>query len=117
MPLSAFERLLRLQILLFPLSILASVALAAAAYAHVHRSADGTVVRWYPNDCCNNGDCHPVTRVQAQAGGFLLTTDEGDTVFVSSKMTRRPSLDNRWHICFGSSEAPVVRCIFEPASS
>jgi hypothetical protein len=46
-----------------------------------------------------------------------LTTEEGDTVFVSSRMTRRQSLDNRWHICFSSSEEPVVRCIFEPASS
>ena len=117
MPLSV-ARLARPQILIFSLPILAaSLALGAAAYAHVHRSSDGTVVRWYPKDCCDDGDCRPVTHIQVQADGFLLTTEEGATFFVSFQMTRKQSLDNRWHICVGSTEQPEIRCVFEPARS
>ena len=93
------------------------IAAAIPANAHIHHSSDGTAVSWYPRDCCDDGDCHPISRIITVADGFLMTTEDGATLFVNSRSTRRQSLDNRWHICFGSRENPAIRCIFEPPSS
>jgi hypothetical protein len=95
----------------------AYTAVFSPASAHVHHSPDGTSVNWYPIECCHDGDCHPASRVQALSDGFLMTTEDGTTLFVNSQKLRRQSLDNRWHVCFGSGEYPAVLCIFEPPSS
>jgi hypothetical protein len=92
-------------------------AALSSAVAHVHHDADGSSVSWYPSDCCHDGDCHPVSRIQNLPAGLLMTTEDGTTLLVSSLKARRPSHDSRWHICFGSHEVHDVLCIFEPASS
>jgi hypothetical protein len=93
------------------------VATLSSALAHVHHDTDGSSVTWYPSDCCHEGDCHPVSRIQNLPAGLLMTTEDGTTLLVSSRKARRPSLDSRWHVCFGSHEVHDVLCIFEPASS
>jgi hypothetical protein len=103
-------------ILLGP-TLTAYIAAFSPASAHVHHSPDGTSVNWYPTECCHDGDCHPASRVQALADGFLMTTEDGTTLFVNSQKLRRQSLDNRWHVCFGPGEFPAVLCIFEPPNS
>ncbi|WP_456842258.1 hypothetical protein [Bradyrhizobium sp. USDA 4486] len=93
------------------------LAPAIPASAHVHHGRDGTAVKWYPYDCCHDGDCHPVSSVRARADGFLMTTEEGATLFVPSQKARRQSQDGRWHICFAASEKPLILCVFEPPTS
>jgi hypothetical protein len=97
----------------------ATVCIIAAipASAHVHHGRDGTKVDWYPYDCCHDGDCHPVSRLKSLADGFVMTTDNGATLFVPARKARRPSLDGRWHVCFDASEKPAILCVFEPPSS
>jgi hypothetical protein len=96
---------------------LASVAAISFASAHVHHGADGSSVSWYPRDCCHDGDCHPVSHLQTLPNGFLMTTEDGTTLFVTSQKLRRQSHDSRWHICFGSHEYVDVLCVFEPPGS
>ncbi len=95
----------------------ACVTASSPASAHVHHSAEGSTISWYPIDCCHDGDCHPVARVRVLSSGLLMTTEDGTTLFVNSGKARRPSLDSRWHVCFGANENPDVRCIFEPPNS
>ena len=47
----------------------------------------------------------------------VRVAQDGTTLFVNSQKLRKQSLDNRWHVCFGSGEYPAVLCIFEPPSS
>jgi hypothetical protein len=84
------------------------------ALAHIHHGSNGENVSWYPADCCQNGDCQPVTRVRRSQGGLLLTGENGLTLFFSSQKPRLRSRDGLWHICVDASEIPVVRCVFEP---
>jgi len=102
--------------LLMPL-MLAGIAPSSPAGAHVHHSANGSPVNWYPRDCCHDGDCHPVLRVESASDGLLMTTEDGVTLFVNPAKSRRPSLDSRWHVCFGAGEDPSVFCVFEPPNS
>ncbi|HWL20763.1 MAG TPA: hypothetical protein VNS33_13910 [Bradyrhizobium sp.] len=102
--------------LLMPLMV-AGIAPLSPAGAHVHHSADGSAISWYPRDCCHDGDCHPVLRVQSASGGLLMTTEDGVTLFVNAATSRRPSRDSRWHVCFGAGEDPSVFCVFEPPNS
>jgi len=92
-------------------------AASGPASAHVHHGSDGTTVDWYPSDCCHGGDCHPVSTIRAFGDGLVVTTDDGATLFISPRKTRRQSLDNRWHICFDPSEDAEIRCVFEPPNS
>jgi hypothetical protein len=87
------------------------------AWAHIHRSPNGAFVSWYPRECCHDGDCRPVSRIQIVSHGFLMTTEDGSTVFVTSQKMRRYSLDSRWHICLSPGEYPDVLCVFEPPGS
>jgi hypothetical protein len=93
------------------------LAVVSAARAHVHRSPDGTAVNWYPGDCCHDGDCHPVSRIRVVSDGFWMTTEEGTTLFVNALRWRRPSQDDRWHVCFGAGDNPSPHCVFEPPNS
>jgi hypothetical protein len=115
-PFSAVTTMSIAALLRTPLLMLSVIGLSSAA-AHVHRSEDRSMVSWYPKECCRDGDCRPVTRVQKQQDGFLLTTEDGATLYVSSSSVRRYSLDNRWHVCFGAYEEHRVVCVFEPGAS
>jgi hypothetical protein len=98
----------------------ATVLVAPAARPHVHTSPDGTVVDWYPKDCCSDGDCRPVDKVVRASQGVWLTTTEGFTVLVGPKDRRLPSHDARWHVCINPMAEPPtesVTCIFEPSNS
>jgi hypothetical protein len=98
-------------------TVTACIALATSARAHLHHSPDGTTVNWYPGDCCHDGDCHPVLRIRPVSDGFLMTTEDGITLFVSASRWRRPSQDDRWHVCFGAGDNPAAHCVFEPPNS
>jgi len=100
-------------IVLLPV-LAACIAAVSAARAHVHHSPDGSSVSWYPGDCCHDRDCHPVSRIRTLSDGFLMTTEEGTTLFVNATRWRRPSQDSRWHVCFGAGQEPVVHCVFAP---
>jgi hypothetical protein len=95
----------------------AGIAAVTSARAHIHHSPDGTSVNWYPGDCCHEHDCHPVSRIHTLSDGFLMTTEEGTTLFVDAMRWRRPSQDSRWHICFGAGREPVVHCVFAPPNA
>lgn len=87
--------------------------------AHTHSGPDGPV-SWYPNECCNDGDCRAVSRVQKAPHGLWLITDDGITVLIGPRDRRRPSQDARWHICIRPDielQTDRIVCIFEPASS
>ncbi|QPF94366.1 hypothetical protein [Bradyrhizobium commune] len=101
-----------------PIPIVAiCIAALSPASAHVHHGADGSTISWYPTDCCHDGDCHPVSRIQMLSDGLLMTTDDGTTLYVNPTKSRRESRDGRWHICFGTGENPDIRCIFAPPNS
>jgi hypothetical protein len=72
----------------------ATVCIIAAipASAHVHHGWDGTKVDWYRYDRCHDGDCHPVSRLKSLAEGFVMTTENGATLFVRARKARRPYL-------------------------
>jgi hypothetical protein len=91
----------------------------ASAPAHVHHSADGSAVDWYPRECCHDGDCRPVSEIRSSDQGLWMTTEDGITVLTSWQKAHRLSHDNRWHVCvsFDELNQPVVLCIFEPGSS
>src|SRR5262245_9954736 len=77
---------------------------------------------WYPNECCNVGDCRPVacadlteeTRVNAR--GFeiqvLVYTNSGKKFF-SLWDAVRPSPDEKCHACFWRGTFNM-RCVFMP---
>jgi hypothetical protein len=101
--------------------LLATLCLAPAPnlVAHTHKGPEGPV-SWYPNECCNHGDCRPVTRVQKAPHGLWLITDDGVTVLIGPKDQRRPSKDGRWHHCVTPDielQTDGIVCIFEPANS
>jgi hypothetical protein len=93
------------------------IACIAAARAHVHHSPDGSSVNWYPQDCCHDRDCRPVSRIRPLSDGFLMTMEDGTTLFVNAMRWRRPSQDSRWHVCFIMGEEPVIQCVFAPPDS
>ena len=95
----------------------AILIIAVPARAHDHKNTDGTMTSWYPKECCDDGDCRPVTRVVRARQGLWMTTTDGYTVLVGPNDKRLPSRDMRWHICISRDiEAlpETVRCIFEP---
>jgi hypothetical protein len=97
------------------------VALATPASPHTHIDPDGTAVGWYPKECCHDGDCRPVARIQPAPHGLWMTTLDGQTVLIGPSDKRRPSRDMRWHICIGPGEmhdaGPQILCVFEPSNS
>src|ERR1044072_9065335 len=120
MPMSRIARCLKLRpvrSLLVTALLSIMTACFAAARAHVHHGADGTSVDWYPQDCCHDRDCRPVSRIRTLSDGFLMTTEDGTTLFVNATRWRRPSQDNRWHVCFGAGAAPEVHCVFAPPNA
>lgn len=105
-----------------PISLLLVMAVSIPARSHTHINPDGSTVSWYPAECCSNGDCRPVASVEPTPEGLLLTTVDGHMIVVSETHRRKPSRDNRWHVCLGEDIAeeanpPHVRCIFEPPNT
>jgi hypothetical protein len=99
--------------------VLAACFLAPNAKAHTHNSEDGTTVSWYPNECCNDGDCRPVAMVQPAGEGLWVTTVDGLTLLVGPNDHRRVSQDMRWHVCIAADDTNTlrIRCIFEPPNT
>ena len=54
---------------------------------------------WYDVQCCSEKDCAPVTDTQEDGHGNLIVSSELGTVFVPNNFTRRPSQDEKDHIC------------------
>ena len=98
-------------------SIVATIALAAPAYAH----------SWYPKDCCNDGDCAPVesvTRFVPAGGGspqLIITSRHGSAIVVPESYPVRESKDGRMHVCLRHSPSDPfgdieIVCLFIPPS-
>ena len=86
--------------------------IAAIAY---HSGADSH--EWYPRECCGEVDCAPVEKVEAMVDGSQRLTSRVGTTIVPASFPRRPSPDDRMHICMVryshfDSMRPV--CIFVP---
>jgi hypothetical protein len=90
---------------------------APPARPHVHSDPDGTVVDWYPKECCSNGDCRPVAKIVRASQGLWMTTVDGYTFLIGPNDKRLPSRDMRWHICINNdveADPGSIRCLFEP---
>jgi hypothetical protein len=114
----SYKRLLR-QILLVGLAAILSMIMPARS--HIHVDPDGQQVTWYPFECCHDHDCRPVAAINSAPRGLWMTTVDGLRVLVDPRDQRRPSLDQRWHVCMGPGEmddaGPQIYCIFEPPNS
>ena len=110
----------RLRALLFA-GFAAILAGVIPARPHTHVDPDGQLVSWYPIECCHGHDCRPVATIKSAPHGLWMTTVDGFTVLVGPGNQRRPSLDQRWHICMGPGDMddihPQIFCIFEPPNS
>jgi len=102
-------------------ALLAAPILASAPHAHKHVDSDGTVVDWYPVECCHDEDCRPVAHVERVPHGLSMTAVDGIAVHIGPNKQRRRSLDMRWHVCVVPEEiddlGPRVVCVFEPPNS
>lgn len=80
---------------------------------------------WYDPVCCSGKDCKPVRSIVFRDdGSMIMTTEDGISVLVPAALTRRPSLDSRWHVCpyptYGSDVegvVPMARCVYEPPNT
>jgi hypothetical protein len=103
------------------MALIAGLAGVIPARPHTHVDPDGQQISWYPTECCHARDCRPVTVIKSAPNGLWMTTVDGLTVLVGPGDRRRPSLDQRWHICMGPGEmddsGPQIYCIFEPPNS
>ena len=106
----------------FAAIVLAVVVSAPPAVPHTHVDGDGTVVNWYPPECCHDRDCRPVASIQSARNGLWMTTVDGFTVLIGPNQSRRLSRDMRWHVCIGRDDVeptttPTIVCVFEPPHS
>lgn len=75
---------------------------AISTQAHIHVSPDGTTVRWYPRECCNEGDCRPVKhKLVYGANGVvthvrMLVQGKWETYAIGRTL---PSKDKNAHWC------------------
>jgi hypothetical protein len=110
----------QLIIIIICVAVIALAVLAPTAGSHTHVENDGTVVSWYPKECCGDGDCRPVASIVQSPNGLWMTTVDGQTILVGEADNRLPSKDMRWHICVGTEAVtglPKIRCIFEPSNA
>jgi hypothetical protein len=77
---------------------------------------------WYPVECCHSIDCAPVDsvgQIVPTGGGVpqLVVTSKHGTAVVPQDLPRRPSKDNRMHVCMRSLNGiTYVLCLFVPPS-
>jgi hypothetical protein len=77
---------------------------------------------WYPVECCHSTDCAPVDsvgQIVPTGGGVpqLVVTSKHGTAIVPQDLPRRPSKDNRMHVCMRSLNGTTyVLCLFVPPS-
>lgn len=74
-------------------------------------SPQGRAHSWYPNDCCHDVDCHPISceEIEEQKDGSAKWNG-----FVFAGKQIRPSQDSKCHACImprmGGGEQPL--CLF-----
>jgi hypothetical protein len=71
------------------LGLVALLLLIPAAAAH----------DWYPRECCHDVDCAPVEKAETLPNGSLRLTSRVGTTDVPPSFPRRPSPDQRMHVC------------------
>jgi hypothetical protein len=97
------------------------IALAAAAAIWAGTGA-GHAHDWYPVECCHSTDCAPVDsvgQIVPTGGGVpqLVVTSRHGTAVVPQDLPRRPSKDNRMHVCMRNLNGTTyVLCLFVPPS-
>jgi hypothetical protein len=90
------------------LLVASTLALIASAHAH----------SWYPRECCNEKDCHPVDIVKEMPDGSAQVQVEGETVIVPRSLKRRKSKDEHYHLCYEKKpEGISIFCFFQPGLS
>jgi len=104
------------------LLVFAFLLLSTAAFAHVYRADDGTMIRWYSKTgCCDGTDCWPVKAVSEyrKNGDIVVITEPGFPVLVPKKLERRPSKDHLPHVCAVNSPFNILtaHCYFVPGLS
>jgi hypothetical protein len=84
------------------------VGIGAAHVANAHS--------WYPKECCSNDDCMPADGISRDARGDTIVIVGRRRIWVPRGLVKRPSPDNRIHVCFGVDESNtlVAVCLFMP---
>ena len=86
----------------FCLAMIGSGLFPLSTIAHTHVADDGTVVRWYPKECCDDGDCRTVKHRFVYGADGLITHVK---MFVAGAWRSypiavvRPSKDHLAHWC------------------
>ena len=84
------------------LALIVSVGFSISTNAHTHVAEDGTVVNWYPKQCCDDGDCRSVRYKFVYGAGNAITHVK---MFVAGAWRTypiavvRPSKDHLAHWC------------------
>jgi hypothetical protein len=81
---------------------------------------------FYDADCCSEHDCAPVTKIEKDENGDLMTTKHG-TILVNPKdqsYSRRISPDHNFHVCqinfqseFDTEPFKKLICVYYPVQS
>jgi hypothetical protein len=85
--------------------------LPATAFALTLTCASALAHSWYPNECCNDADCHPVPCEQITQDKFGYYWHG---VHFTWSMDRGPSEDGSCHVCITQNTfgGPYPHCIF-----
>jgi hypothetical protein len=118
-----FRRIKALQVVCIPHAMRSLRALQLAAFFLIIGLAPGVNAHsWYPQECCNNGDCAPVDRIAwvvPPGGGEpqLIVTSRVGTATVYNGFPIRASKDGRMHVCMRGDYGEMhVICVFIPPS-
>jgi hypothetical protein len=69
---------------------------------------------WYENECCSEKDCSEVIDKQEDGHGNLIITSKNGTVLVAPEFPRKPSQDEKEHIC---TIGKLLICYYVPGGS
>lgn len=68
---------------------------------------------WYDPECCNDKDCSVVLDTQDDGHGNLIVTSKHGTVLIEPDFIRRPSKDDKDHVCMIVSDNKfIVLCYY-----
>lgn len=73
---------------------------------------------WYDSYCCNDNDCSEVlSKENTEHGSWIITSKKG-MVLVPYDFPKKPSLDDKEHICiYFDGYKLVVRCYYVPSGT
>lgn len=86
------------------IAFLLFIVLTSNAYTH----------DWYDKECCSENDCSEVIDSQDDGHGNLIVTSKHGTVLISPNFPRKPSKDEKEHICIVGK---ILICYYTPGGS